>query len=190
MPRRRHAYRNYRFAKANNVWLPDTWDVQIGKSGSAGDTTLDAGQVYKLTDLRLPDTDFETTFERIRGQIQTLMFGSQGANAVIFGYVHKDKAVAGNADGHLMDPDNVADPFMSTRDQDTPIMIDACAPVSSSSRLATGPNVAVDVKSKRKVEKDNYLTLFCKIISIFQTANANDYMRLIGAIRTLWRFKL
>lgn len=194
MPRRRHGYRNYRFGKANNVWLPDTFDVVLGKNGTAGDSTIDKDNVYKIADLQCPDTDFETTFERIRGQLQTLIFGSQGANAVLYGLVHKNPNWhADDAGKHYQGSasnDEPPDPFLDDKSQDFPIIIDACAPTGTSSSVSVGPNIAVDIKSRRKVEKDDYITLFLKILGVFATPNANDNIRLISALRTLWKFKV
>lgn len=143
------------------------------------------GTTYKVCDVSIdPNAETEVVLERIRGTIFWEATASSGTSiqATIFGII-LPKIVAGKtAVGKELG--DFPHPMKADGVDDFPLVMDACAPQGGG--ITSSSPIPVDVKSKRRMGKDELLTLAIHIGDIFTTGVNPTYKAVIrGGLRIL-----
>lgn len=174
---RRYRRRTYqRRERKPLIWQPCTVDAPLNPDENGAPQNVVAEVPYKLCDLSTaPNAETEVVLERIRGGLFFVGAAGQSAvlNAVVYGIVLPD-IVAGNIPVGNPLP-NFPNPADDQGTDDFPLVLDACMPVpgSSSGTSTVQTPVAVDVKSKRKMGKEELLTLAIYIMKIYDIGAGN-----------------
>lgn len=185
MPRKYYKRSYRRTERKPLIWEPCTISANLNPQSDGTPGQLAPKTTYKLCDISLSNNaDTEVILERIRGSLFWEAEGSTGASlqGVFFGIILPD-IVAGNVEpGHELQ--NFPTPVDPEGTEDFPLVLDACAPVGGG--VTTSTPVNVDVKSKRKMGKDELLTLAIHIVDLFSTGSAKNYKATIrGGLRIL-----
>lgn len=194
MPRRNYRRSYRRTERKPLIWEPCQINAPLNREN---DTTKPApravavGDIYKICDISLSNNaDTEVILERIRGGLwwfsSTQNNPASGLNAIFYGIILPD-IVAGNflpganLKGQMLDHGfpTPADPQGT---DDFPLVMDACAPAANAF-TAQNPLV-VDVKSKRKMGKDELLTIAIQVLEVLPSTR-NYIATIKGFVRTL-----
>jgi len=187
MPYRRRYSSRRRSERKPLIWTPCTINAPLNWDGTRNNNVKE-GDIYKVCDISLTeDADREVILERIRGGMFWETAGTQGAiNAVIFGVILPD-IVAGNVHpGAKLE--NFPTPADSSGTDDFPLVMDACAPTATTSTQVTGQApIMVDVKAKRKMDKDKLLTIAIHVLDIIDVGVGSPQYKAVlkGFIRVL-----
>ena len=175
----------------NRVWIPTYENVTIPKNANVGQD-----RIYKICDFFTPNTDFDFTLERMRGQVQTAFENDNGSGtllpAVLVAYVHQNKGVSDLANGAYDVDGMIPDPMDHDGPTDFPLIMDACNPVTTGTALTIGPNLPLDSKAKRRMSKDDNLTLFIKFLKLAAGSTQPGKIQQVVnvALRCLYRLKV
>lgn len=181
--RRRRTYQ--RRERKPLIWEPLRLGTPINPDGSQNPQNVAAETIYKIADLGLnQNADQEVILERIRGNMFWQVTASSGATiqGTIFAVILPD-IVAGNVPiGNALP--NFPDPYDVNGTDDFPMVIDACAPVGGG--ITSTVPIEVDVKAKRRMNKDELLTFALKVDSLITTGVQTSFKAYVrGGIRCL-----
>lgn len=181
--RRRRSYQ--RRERKPLIWTPCAIGTALNPDGSDNPQNLVKGVTYKVCDIPLSqNADQEVILERIRGNLFWQTSSSSGAtmSATIFGIILPDIVVGNVPLGNPLP--NFPHPYDAEGTDDFPMVIDACAPTGTTI-TSTSP-LEVDVKAKRKMNKDDLFTIGLHVLDIFTSGagtNIKGYLR--GGLRAL-----
>lgn len=167
------------------VWEPIRIATPLNPDNSDNPQNLTSGVIYKIADLGLnANADQEVILERMRGNLFWQITASSGATiqGTIFSVILPD-IVAGNIPVGNPLP-NFPQPYDSDGSDDFPMVLDACAPVGGG--ITSTTPIEVDVKARRKMNKDDLMTIALHVEALFTSGTQSNFKGHVrGGIRCL-----